>query len=301
MYGKFTHDDRRQQEMTVPIPASKPPSNQADQPGLEALAPSTLEVAEPRHGLSYAQKWEETSTLPEPRSPLYQSYPPSAFAGSPYTASTSATLPCSQLLDNDSTPSKPPRADSPGHKAIWGVKRQTFWAVVAVGAFTAVVAIALGVGLGVALHKNTGASTATGGGLPPPRSATSTPLPTPTAQSTVAPSSKITCPASNLTLYTTSTGSQKYLLLCGRDYAGAGGAVDISNQEADTMGACIEACAEVEECVGAGWGSYNNEPTCFLKSSVGEPNWSESWVFAIEDENSPRGRALGVKAEPLRP
>jgi hypothetical protein len=78
-----------------------------------------------------------------------------------------------------------------------------------------------------------------------------------------------------------------YLLLCGRDYSSFDGAVDImSSVPIDTMSSCIEQCASHNDCIGAGWGNYNGENLCWLKSALGKPNWSYNWYFAILDVNA---------------
>lgn len=46
---------------------------------------------------------------------------------------------------------------------------------------------------------------------------------------------------------------------------------------------CLEECGSQAGCVGVGWGNYYGTNTCWLKSSVGEPNWSASWYAAVAE------------------
>jgi hypothetical protein len=94
------------------------------------------------------------------------------------------------------------------------------------------------------------------------------------------------CPHNNLTLYASQKDpSKKYLLLCGRDYNSDGGSVDINNQATSSVDDCIDLCANTTGCVGAGWGSYQNTYTCWLKSQLSDPNNSPGWYFVIEDDS----------------
>lgn len=96
----------------------------------------------------------------------------------------------------------------------------------------------------------------------------------------------IRCPANNRTLYSAAGTGKSYLLLCGRDYSSVDGAVDLSNEPVDNMSDCIARCAAQQGCVGAGWGPYNDQNTCWLKSVLGLPNVTPNWYFAVEDEGA---------------
>lgn len=53
-----------------------------------------------------------------------------------------------------------------------------------------------------------------------------------------------------------------------------------------TFEGCVSECGNTEGCIAVGWGSYNGYKTCWLKSSIGEPNVSADWYAAVEDSNS---------------
>lgn len=73
-------------------------------------------------------------------------------------------------------------------------------------------------------------------------------------------------------------------MLCGRDYSSSGGAVDLSSMNMTTFAGCVAECGLTEGCVAVGWGTYYDVPTCWLKSTVGTPNWSAGWYSAVEDD-----------------
>lgn len=117
------------------------------QPGLEVVDYSDLEVVSPRTGLSHARPWEKggNGSLPQVSEPqqgyeyasIYQHGGGGGGGGGEYVAG-----------------GPPARDGFFARDAICGVRRQTFWVVMAVGVFVVVAAIAVGVGLGVALHKS---------------------------------------------------------------------------------------------------------------------------------------------------
>lgn len=116
-------------------------------------------------------------------------------------------------------------------------------------------------------------------------------IPSPTAQVTSGPgSSPIHCPADNLTVFTEPSASKRYVILCGRDYHSSLGAIDLYNVVAKSLNDCIEVCAKDNTgCSSVGWGYMDDELgfRCFLKSSIGEPHDSASWMFAVEDPSQP--------------
>ena len=112
-------------------------------------------------------------------------------------------------------------------------------------------------------------------------------FPAPTAQATIGPSQNIKCPTNNLTLYTSQLDEKKrFVLLCGRDYNSDHGAIDMYNQDAETMGDCIDMCASAKDCVGAGWGNMDGRDVCWIKSQLGQPGWSYLWYFAVLDNDA---------------
>jgi hypothetical protein len=129
------------------------------QPGLEVVDYSNLEVVSPRPDLSHAGTWEKGSSLPQVAAPYGQH--PGLVA--PGTASSELGTPYSGVAPSYEYMSPnggyasggPPAKDGFFRQdAICGVKRQTFWIVMAIGIFVMVAAVAIGVGLGVALHKS---------------------------------------------------------------------------------------------------------------------------------------------------
>ena len=106
----------------------------------------------------------------------------------------------------------------------------------------------------------------------------------------IGPEVAIRCPAHNQTLFTLPGTNKSYLLLCGRDYSSYDGAVDLFNEPMDNMYDCITECGKQEGCVAVGYGPYNDQNTCWLKSKLGVPNITPNWYFAIEDERDSRGK-----------
>lgn len=117
-------------------------------------------------------------------------------------------------------------------------------------------------------------------------SATPTVLPAPKATGVTGPEVTIRCPGNNQTLYLSTGTNRSFLLLCGRDYSSFDGAVDLYNVAMDDMSDCIDECARQAGCIAAGYGSNGNRNTCWLKSKLGDPNYSPGWYFAIEDSNA---------------
>lgn len=119
-------------------------------------------------------------------------------------------------------------------------------------------------------------------------STTTTGLPAATATGVITSDTDIVCPGANRTLYSnpSSTTGQKFLVLCGRDYNSNQGAVDLTSMNITTFEGCVSECGNTEGCIAVGWGSYNGYKTCWLKSSIGDPNVSADWYAAVEDSNS---------------
>ncbi|KAK4165333.1 hypothetical protein QBC43DRAFT_32135 [Cladorrhinum sp. PSN259] len=266
------------------------------QPGLEVFEHSTLEplnnntptygphqYPSPSYPYAHNQQalWEKAVAGGPPPPPPTSS----AVSGlellqtRPQTAYSTSNNDFSSPFDQRLLVVQPP--DKKREGMICGIKKQLFWIILAISIFLLVVAVATGVGVGVGTRK---------GNESPLPTTTSTPtatrlFPLPVAQATTSPNG-VNCPSNNLTLYTPSrTPNRKYLLLCGRDYSSnlGFGTEDLYNQRTDSMSECIEACAAQEGCVGAGWGSTEGKKTCWLKSKLGEPNWTGAWLFAVED------------------
>ncbi|KAH7329228.1 hypothetical protein B0I35DRAFT_404473 [Stachybotrys elegans] len=150
---------------------------------------------------------------------------------------------------------------------ICGIRRQTFLIIIAVIVVLAVAAI--GIGLGVGLSQ---------GGRDKSEPVTST------ADATIA------CPQSNDDVFQASDTNRYFRVTCGVDYSSADGARDIETVEAASMAECIEACAQRDNCVGAGWGTTNDVSSCSLKSNLGEPSSSASWIFTQEVDPPGEGK-----------
>ncbi|KAB5558547.1 hypothetical protein GE09DRAFT_117039 [Coniochaeta sp. 2T2.1] len=265
--------------------------NRYSQPGLEPVNYSNLEVVAPGTGQSHTGTWEKGSSLPQV-APPYGRHPalsPGAASSAVGTPYSSAMSPSYEYMSPSGSGSSPPMKDGFfGQDMICGVKRQTFWIVMAIGIFVMVAAVAIGVGLGVALHKSDDPSSTP---LPSANgSSPTTTLPKPTATGVLGPEVVIRCPANNQTLYTPVGTNRSYLLLCGRDYSSIDGAVDLFNEPMDSMSDCIQECGKQEGCVGVGYGPYNNQNTCWLKSKLGTPNVTPNWYFAVEDDGALGGK-----------
>ncbi|CAI4219498.1 unnamed protein product [Parascedosporium putredinis] len=66
--------------------------------------------------------------------------------------------------------------------------------------------------------------------------------------------SDITCPDSNNSTFQSPTNSDIYFRLsCGLDHPTSLGSIDLSSSSTASMGACIDLCAEKDECLGASW------------------------------------------------
>ncbi|OIW33641.1 hypothetical protein CONLIGDRAFT_640744 [Coniochaeta ligniaria NRRL 30616] len=278
------------------------PGDRTSQPGLEAVDYSNLEVVvpPPRPDLSHAhadaaRAWEKGGggggLLPQAYGHQHH-HPGLPAQGTPYGGGGVVAPGYYEYMSPGSGGGSGGvlLAQDGGffrQDAICGVKRQTFWIVMAVGIFVMVAAVAIGVGLGVALHKSDdGAPSATP--LPSANSSspttTATSLPAPTATGATGPEVAISCPANNRTLYASS--GKSYLLLCGRDYSSVDGAEDLFHEPMDSMSDCIDECPKQQGCVGVGWGPYQNVNTCWLKSKLGTPNVTPNWYFAVEDEGA---------------
>ncbi|KAH9903562.1 hypothetical protein F4778DRAFT_89544 [Xylariomycetidae sp. FL2044] len=181
----------------------------------------------------------------------------------------------------------PPRQVVDRRGRICGIQRVPFLVTLAVGLFLLVVAIAVGLGVGLSLDSRGGSSSSsTTSTTPTPTTGGSTTgsstiktSPTPSFTGTLA-AAPVTCPADNGTVYVSAGTSKPFDVQCGRDYSSGGGARDISHMQAATMADCIDACGSQDGCVGVGWGDYEGTLTCWMKSQLGEPNWSEAWYFA---------------------
>jgi hypothetical protein len=126
-----------------------------DNPGLEVVQPSTLEVAPPKSRPVYTPPagWEKKGSVPDDGPYRFDPQPP-------YTVIAPPTYIYPTPHDNSplipSLPALP--AEQGGQKKIIGVKQTTFYILLAIGVFFGVAAIAVGVGVGIVLQKGSGSS-----------------------------------------------------------------------------------------------------------------------------------------------
>ncbi|OTA88994.1 hypothetical protein M434DRAFT_34616 [Hypoxylon sp. CO27-5] len=250
--------------------------------------PNTAGMMYPREGIARTQTW--VSNQPSLMSPPPQAKTPF----SEWTAATDSTFDRRTL--GAYSASMPPRPQK--HERICGIKRTPFLVVTAIGLFLLVVAISVGLGVGLGSRKSTdisadSAAANVGAGSSSSSSSIST-TPTPTSSTTptsvkVSPTPSFTgtlvpgpviCPQNNNTVYVAQGSSKPFNIQCGRDYSSANGGRDISHMHTSTMAQCIDACGERGDCVGVGWGYYQGSFQCWMKSRLGEPNWSSQWYFA---------------------
>ena len=131
--------------------------NRYSQPGLESVNYSDLEVVAPGTGHLPSGTWEKGTTLPQVAPPYghHSTLSPGAASSELGTPYSSGLSPSYEYMSPSGSGSSPPLKDGFfGQDKICGVKRQTFWIVMAIGIFVLVAAVAIGVGLGVALHKS---------------------------------------------------------------------------------------------------------------------------------------------------
>jgi len=94
----------------------------------------------------------------------------------------------------------------------------------------------------------------------------------------------IKCPQDDHNVYVSSSAgsgaTKSFNIQCGRDYNSGRGAVDLDHKVTATMAECLDECAGRPGCVGAGWGLFQGQWTCWMKKQLGEPNIAEGWYFA---------------------
>ncbi|KAF4777974.1 hypothetical protein HER10_EVM0011041 [Colletotrichum scovillei] len=118
--------------------------------------------------------------------------------------------------------------------------------------------------------------------IPTSVTSTSTSTPSPTATS----SGNAICPDADNTVYNVIGSDKRFLRVCGVDYSGDDGAIDMSNTQASTMGDCMEICAKSAQCTGVSWGNVMingaAELRCWLKRDLKKSHAAvENWNFAV--------------------
>ncbi|KAK3902142.1 hypothetical protein C8A05DRAFT_44378 [Staphylotrichum tortipilum] len=81
-----------------------------------------------------------------------------------------------------------------------------------------------------------------------------------------------TCPGVNGLNYTTAVANPEgkvYRLRCDADFPGGDGALGLYSGAAETMAACLDACARRSDCVGAVFHARATPKQCWLKQFVG--------------------------------
>ncbi|KAI1413558.1 hypothetical protein F5Y13DRAFT_188990 [Hypoxylon sp. FL1857] len=282
-YGQQNHGyGYGQQAYGKPLPPA--PSPVSPPPNVAAMM--YTHEGYPHEGIVRTQTW--VSNQPSVMSP-----PPVAKTPfSDWTAATDSTFDRRTLgAYSVNMPPRPPK-----DRRICGIKRTAFLIVMAIGLFLLVVAISVGLGVGLGSRKSTDVaadSAAANLGADSSSSSTST---SPTATTSTSPTSAkisptpsftgtliagpVVCPQNNNTVYVAQGSSKPFNVQCGRDYSSANGGRDISHMHTSTMAQCIDVCGQRGDCVGVGWGYYQGSYQCWMKSKLGEPNWSSEWYFA---------------------
>ncbi|CAJ2510245.1 Uu.00g061450.m01.CDS01 [Anthostomella pinea] len=171
------------------------------------------------------------------------------------------------------TMAMPPRPN----RRVCGIRRSHFYVIFAIGMFLLVVGIAVGLGVGLA-SRDTSAPTPTSTTSPDGTSTQTSPTPSFTG---IQAGDTVACPGDNNRVYLSASTSKAFNIQCGQDYNSAGGAVDLAHMIKATLAECIDACSGRQDCVGVGYGSYEGELTCWMKSQLGTPNTStDDWAFA---------------------
>lgn len=109
---------------------------------------------------------------------------------------------------------------------------------------------------------------------------------TTTASPTATSGPNAICPEADNTVYHVVGSDKRFLRLCGLDYTGDDGAIDMSDALASTMGECMEQCARVAQCTGVSWGNVliNGTPElrCWLKRDLKKSRATvANWNFAV--------------------
>jgi hypothetical protein len=97
-----------------------------------------------------------------------------------------------------------------------------------------------------------------------------------------------TCPGANNTVYTSGTDDKQFTVHCGIDYSGSGEADDLNSTKAASMTVCMDACAKLDGCQGAGWGYIDGSGNmCYMKTNLTKShNATSSWEFAVLNTDS---------------
>ncbi|KAK8039017.1 hypothetical protein PG993_007428 [Apiospora rasikravindrae] len=182
---------------------------------------------------------------------------------------------------------------------VCGLKRSRFWMIIGLIIGLVIVVVAVGVGVGVGKNAS-GSSDAAGAVSSGPSSTSSHPTSTATttATATVSPTStststnpaatvgKLDCPAANGTEYMVPGSNKRFLRVCGVDYTGDSGGIDLKQVTTQSMLDCMTNCAGTYGCTGCGWGYMEGdtgyEHRCWLKSKLMKSHETDiNWSFAV--------------------
>ena len=181
--------------------------------------------------------------------------------------------------------------------------RKRFW--LACGPIFVLLLLGLAVGLGVGLaagkaRERDANRDRNGNGS---ENGSRTPVPTPAATTDRLAPTPIMCPDADGTVYQSpqrGAGSDVFLVRCDVAYFGGGDGGVTANAEEDlgqqrdteTVEACIEACADDEDCVGADWGKRDGKYTCWMKggSVPGIAAEQPGWYSVIKKTKKQRDR-----------
>ncbi|KAK7924215.1 hypothetical protein PG985_006269 [Apiospora marii] len=201
----------------------------------------------------YHQQYQATSPVhdvyhdhPSPYSPYQQ--PPSSHLGG--------------MSDWNGTVGPSPSERAAREPTIMGLRRKKFWLIV--GPLIAIFVIGVAVGLGVGLGARSSSSDDSSSATPSPTVVTS-----------------VVCPANNGSLYDSKDKNKLFRVNCNLDYNSGGGTQDMGSFQTATFEDCLNGCAANDACVGAGWGNYQGNTVCWLKSHLGSSQTAPNWFFGV--------------------
>ncbi|KAH7323026.1 hypothetical protein B0I35DRAFT_476921 [Stachybotrys elegans] len=193
---------------------------------------------------------------------------------------------------------------------VCGLPRRVFLMLLAAIVLVVVLAVGIGVGVGVGVNGDSEDgpdrqdNAESNLSIPPsstnPPSSTesssvstsspsstrpSTELPT-TVTSNPAITTLVACPAANGTTFDVPGSDARFLRLCGVDYTGPRGAVDLANVWTPTMEDCMIQCAGYTGCEACSWGVIEDDPgsyhRCWMKKNIrASSDVRDGWAFGI--------------------
>lgn len=189
---------------------------------------------------------------------------------------------------------------------VCGLRKSRFYMLIGllVGLIIVVVAVGVGVGVGKRTAGASDAAEAVSSGAASSSSSSPTPtaigaptgVSTTTATATISPTTtstnpastagKLDCPAANGTEFQVPGSNKRFLRVCGVDYTGDDGGIDLKQVTTLTMLDCMTNCAGTYGCTGCGWGYMEGdsgyEHRCWLKSKLMKPHDTDiNWSFAV--------------------